>query len=297
MMSPRSKRVARSSTVCCTFAAGTIIHATRGLFSFAENSSRDRAAMAPSFASCSTAAAFTSYTTHSWPPRSSRRTILAPMRPRPIMPICITRSYKVPEVFGGQGCQGSKKKDLSEDSAGGSTLVASLLGGEVEIEGRDWLTRVRTAAPASGSRIGERHRDEASGLTILRYRGRRRNDGRRCFHALVSGDEHMKRGRVGLREDHAGTIADGFARRGRLETRPDDLRLTQDDRVRRRQLHFDRLVGLERTARQHLGADRREVDHERRFVVQLHFERLAERMSVRATRGRECAGCRGLRPT
>ncbi len=30
-----------------------------------------------------------SWTTQSWPPRNRRVTMLAPMRPRPIMPICI----------------------------------------------------------------------------------------------------------------------------------------------------------------------------------------------------------------
>src|SRR5262249_27780039 len=36
-----------------------------------------------------TASDETSYTTHSWPPRMRRRVILAPIRPRPIIPICV----------------------------------------------------------------------------------------------------------------------------------------------------------------------------------------------------------------
>ena len=47
---------------------------------------------APSFASAFTASGERSNATHSWPPRCSRRTMLAPMRPSPIIPSCIACS-------------------------------------------------------------------------------------------------------------------------------------------------------------------------------------------------------------
>ena len=47
MMSPRSKRLERSATVCSTTAAGTIIQATRGFLSLAAKSSSDDAPIAP----------------------------------------------------------------------------------------------------------------------------------------------------------------------------------------------------------------------------------------------------------
>src|SRR4029450_2026940 len=45
--------------------------------------------MAPSLASASAGPALLLVTTHSWPPRRSRRTMLPPIRPRPTMPIRI----------------------------------------------------------------------------------------------------------------------------------------------------------------------------------------------------------------
>src|SRR5437016_9351443 len=61
----------------------------RGLPRRATKSSSDAAPPAPSRASAWTASLETSCTTHWRPPRMNRRTMLAPMRPRPIMPTCI----------------------------------------------------------------------------------------------------------------------------------------------------------------------------------------------------------------
>src|ERR1019366_133342 len=72
-----------------TAAAGTIIQMARGASSFATKSASDDDPVAPSSASCFTLAVFRSKTTHDWPPLLRRRTMLAPMRPRPIIPNCI----------------------------------------------------------------------------------------------------------------------------------------------------------------------------------------------------------------
>src|SRR3954470_6885482 len=77
------------SSVGSTTAAGTMMQIERGASSFATKSSMDGAPVAPSPSSAEIASALTSWTTQSWPPRISRRTMLAPMRPSPIMPTCI----------------------------------------------------------------------------------------------------------------------------------------------------------------------------------------------------------------
>ncbi len=81
--------------VLSTTAAGTINQIARGLSnSFTSSASEEAGTMYPwstafSSANCSTAAGDLSKTTHWWPPSRSRRTILAPIRPSPIIPICI----------------------------------------------------------------------------------------------------------------------------------------------------------------------------------------------------------------
>ncbi len=72
-----------------TTAAGTISQTARGGLSFPTKSSSEPAPVAPSPARPFTLAAFMSQTTHSWPAFIRRRTMLAPIRPRPIMPSCI----------------------------------------------------------------------------------------------------------------------------------------------------------------------------------------------------------------
>src|SRR5262249_53972442 len=89
MMSPSCSFGARSAIVASTTAAGTISHTARGATSFFTKSSRALEPVAPSPTSCFTTSALRSYTTHWCPPRVSRRTMLAPIRPRPIIPSCI----------------------------------------------------------------------------------------------------------------------------------------------------------------------------------------------------------------
>ena len=75
--------------VSSTTAAGTISQTARGLLSFFTKSASDAAPLAFSFTRSFTASCERSKTTHSCPPLISRRTMLAPMRPSPIMPSCI----------------------------------------------------------------------------------------------------------------------------------------------------------------------------------------------------------------
>src|ERR1700687_3378833 len=69
--------------------AGSITQAVRGFLSFLTKSSRALAPTAPWAAIAATAFASLSYTTVVCPRFISRRTILPPIRPRPIMPSCI----------------------------------------------------------------------------------------------------------------------------------------------------------------------------------------------------------------
>ena len=76
--------------VWSTTAAGTISQTARGCSSFCTNSSSEDAPTAPSSTSAFTDSGWTSYTTHWCPPRIRRRTMLAPIRPRPIIPSCMS---------------------------------------------------------------------------------------------------------------------------------------------------------------------------------------------------------------
>src|SRR6476661_8108581 len=80
MMSPASMRLPSSSTDLPVRLAGIITQATLGLSSLATNSSIVAAPVAPSVPSSETDPGLTSHTTHVWPSRMARRTILAPIR-------------------------------------------------------------------------------------------------------------------------------------------------------------------------------------------------------------------------
>src|SRR5262245_10843892 len=88
-MSPDSSSGISPAIVSSTAAAGTISQIASGLASFRTNSGRALAPVARSRTRSSTALADRSNTTHSWPVFRSRRTMFAPIRPRPIIPICI----------------------------------------------------------------------------------------------------------------------------------------------------------------------------------------------------------------
>src|ERR1700722_13649012 len=79
--------------VLSTMAAGTISQMARGPLSFLTKSAREEAPTAPSRTSSSTAFGETSNTAQSCPPTNRRRTIFAPILPRPIIPSCIKSSF------------------------------------------------------------------------------------------------------------------------------------------------------------------------------------------------------------
>ena len=79
--------------VLSTTAAGTINQTARGFSSFFTRSASEEAPTAFSWANSVTACGDLSKTTHWWPPLSSRRTMFAPILPRPIMPSCIGHSF------------------------------------------------------------------------------------------------------------------------------------------------------------------------------------------------------------
>src|SRR5882724_2464694 len=87
--SPATSPGTSLASVASTTPAGTINHTARGLVRWARKSSSEVEPIAPSLTSALTASADTSCTTHWWPPWIRRRTMLAPMRPRPIIPICM----------------------------------------------------------------------------------------------------------------------------------------------------------------------------------------------------------------
>src|SRR4029077_1610430 len=68
--------------------AGTISQIARGFVSAFANSAREAVPTAFSFTSSATAFEDMSKTAQSWPPLKSRRTMFAPIRPRPIIPSC-----------------------------------------------------------------------------------------------------------------------------------------------------------------------------------------------------------------
>src|ERR1051325_3379171 len=95
-MSPFSRWGARSAMVSSTAAAGTISQSLRGFSSLPTRSASEDAATALSRARSATAFGDRSNTTHWWPPLMSRRIMFEPIRPNPIIAICMS-SFSVPE--------------------------------------------------------------------------------------------------------------------------------------------------------------------------------------------------------
>ena len=95
MVSSACRSGARRAIVSSTNAAGTMMQMQRGGASAATNSSSEPEPVLPSPTSPVTASGLTSKTTQSWPLRIRRRTMLAPMRPSPIMPTCMRCSFPV----------------------------------------------------------------------------------------------------------------------------------------------------------------------------------------------------------
>src|SRR6185369_3997256 len=101
-MSPRSRWGSRSLMVLSTTPAGTMSHTARGFVRRLASSASEAVPTAFSFTSSSTGFGDLLNTTHSWPPRTRRRTMFAPMRPRPIIPSC-TREPSLEEQCSDRG--------------------------------------------------------------------------------------------------------------------------------------------------------------------------------------------------
>src|SRR3989449_3978098 len=91
--SPAVRCGTRSLMVASTTAAGTISQTARGVSSFFTRSAIDEAPTAFAWVNSATAFGDLSKTTHWWLPARSRRAMLAPMRPSPIIPSCIAHSF------------------------------------------------------------------------------------------------------------------------------------------------------------------------------------------------------------
>src|ERR1700686_4715579 len=92
-MSSGSRWGSRSVMVPSTAAAGTINHIARGLSSFVTKSWSEELPSAFSCISSFTTLWDLSKTTHRWPPLTARRTMFAPILPRPIIPNCMEHSF------------------------------------------------------------------------------------------------------------------------------------------------------------------------------------------------------------
>src|SRR5579862_2165482 len=122
----------RLSIVASTAAAGIMIHTTRGACSRCTRSVADEAAMAPSPASSCRAAASRSNTTHRWPALPRRRTMFEPMRPRPIIPSCMSLSNVVEGTPTGCGARtaartGSQRTASSKHKTRSAKIAARLM--------------------------------------------------------------------------------------------------------------------------------------------------------------------------
>src|ERR1700756_5363553 len=104
MTSSASMRLASASMVASViFPAGSITQAVRGFASLATKSSSAFAPAAPSAARAATAFSSLSKTTVVWPSFIRRRTMLPPIRPKPIIPSCIF--FVLTQRFGDRSIQ------------------------------------------------------------------------------------------------------------------------------------------------------------------------------------------------
>src|SRR5688572_14515290 len=111
----------------------------RGFSSWPTNSARSRLPFAPSPASAATASVLLSNTTQLWPARISRRTILPPIRPRPIIPSCIKTLRRF---------LGAKPPPQPSPACGGGSYQASCTSSPSPACGGG------RAPPRSGGRLG-----------------------------------------------------------------------------------------------------------------------------------------------
>src|SRR5690349_14063352 len=91
-MSPCASSGTRASSVSCVgWPAGSISHTTRGACNARTSDGKSLVSLTPfSFSRLARATGLTSKALTRAPPRASRRAMLAPIRPSPTMPICIS---------------------------------------------------------------------------------------------------------------------------------------------------------------------------------------------------------------
>src|ERR1700722_17400743 len=158
-ISPRSRWGVSSAMVSSTEAAGTISQIARGGVRCLTRSLSEAAPVAPSFPSSATAFADLSNATHAWPPRKRRRAILAPMRPRPIIPSSM-RQFPFDERYPDRGLSEYPEERPIALPAASPPLLAitpdQIVGGAVMLE-----RRLRRAFElwndALGQRLAELH--------------------------------------------------------------------------------------------------------------------------------------------
>jgi hypothetical protein len=93
MMSPDCISPPSCSTTLSVIPAGIITQAIRGGLSFWTNASSELDPSAPSATTWATVSGFVSKTTAACPSRITRRVMLAPIRPRPIIPSCMRPTF------------------------------------------------------------------------------------------------------------------------------------------------------------------------------------------------------------
>src|SRR5215813_5658731 len=145
-MSPGARCWRRSAMVASTAAAGTISHTARGVSSFFTRSATDEAPTALACTSSSTALADRSKTTHRWPPAIRRWTMLAPIRPSPIIPSCMAPSSEGP-IVRRRSRVGRLEDALDRRVKQGVVLGVGLLGGQA-FDQRPRIARDDAVIPA-----------------------------------------------------------------------------------------------------------------------------------------------------
>src|SRR5579875_1787717 len=151
-MSPRSNRRPRIVTTWSVGSpAGSITQATRGTDSALAKASSESAPRAPSCSSCCTGAGVRLNTTALCPRLSSRRTMLAPIRPSPTMPSCILASPLRESLIPRVGERTQPGRDIrAEMHAQGAP---SAFGQHVEIAAR--LRRLHDGKPVAMAGNGQ----------------------------------------------------------------------------------------------------------------------------------------------
>src|SRR6478672_6361966 len=235
IVSPGS-RCSISSAIWASVAspAGTMIQTARGFSSFSTSSAIEKAAIAPSPAISLVFSGVRLYATTSWPSPSRRRTMLAPIRPRPTNPIrirCASLSMVRPASIGALArvCGGSVARErLAEDRLQRDEPALGV--GEVDAEDRQvvGLDRREVALGLGVDQAAERVRPARDRPIVRVVRGELEEpaDRRAALVELAGRMEEARpvaggRGAVGRVAEHRADPIHGF--RGRVGRRDERL--------------------------------------------------------------------------